>query len=104
MTNINETVEMVKQATDFQTNRKILREKIRTDLVLPYNGGLFLVTPELQAFLATHPDDVIYLEDSYENPVQVNRIELLELCRERYQRVMNTWHQQYEQLRKIRKI
>jgi hypothetical protein len=104
MSDINQLVEQVRLATDYQINREILREKIQTDLHVPYNGGLFYVTTDLIAFVTTWPDDTLYIEDTYHNPIEVNRQELLTLCREHYQKVMNRWHQQHNELKRIRKI
>jgi hypothetical protein len=81
-----------------------LREKIRTDLHVPYNNGLFLVTTELIAFLATWPNDELFLEDVYQNPIKVTRSEFLDLCGKHYQMVMNRWHIEHEELKRIRKI
>jgi hypothetical protein len=94
----------VRQATDYQCNKKILREQIQADLLIPHGDGLFEVSVELIAFLATWDQDTIYLEDHYGNPVECNRVALLESCKQQYQRVMNRWHVQHEQLRQIRKI
>ena len=49
-------------------------------------------------------DDTVYLEDTYHNPIEANRVELLELCRKHYQKVMNRWHQEHNELRRLRKI
>jgi hypothetical protein len=91
-------------ATDFQTNKRILREKIQTDLHMTHNGGMFKITPELIAFVKTWPVDELYLEDVYENPISVDRQTFLVTAQQHYQTVMNTWHQEYENLKKIRKI
>jgi hypothetical protein len=104
MSDINELVDQIKQATDYQTNKRILREKITTDLHLAYNNGLFLVTTELIAFLATWPDDELFLEDTYQNPIQVDAHVFLIQAQQHYQQVMNTWHQQHAELKKIRKV
>jgi len=104
MSDINQLVEQVRLATDYQINKQILREKILTDLHVAYNGGLFLVTQELISFLTVMNNELLYLEDTYHNPIEVNRIELLTLCREHYQRVMNRWHQEHAELKQIRKI
>jgi|TARA_R110000822_G_C15025641_1_gene463664 vesicle coat complex subunit len=104
MSEINELVEQIKQSTDYQTNKRILREKIKTDLHVTHNNGLFLVTTELIAFLATWPDDELFLEDTYQNPINVNRQEFLTKCQEHYQMVMNTWHIEHEQLKRQRKV
>lgn len=104
MSNVQKIVDQIKQSTDYQINKRLLKEKIVTDLHLPYNNGLFLVKPELIAFLATWPDEKLYLEDVYENPIELNRDEFLYHCRLHYQTLMNKWHQQHEELKRIRKI
>jgi hypothetical protein len=104
MSDINQLVEQVRLATDYQINKQILREKVMTDLHVAYNGGLFYVTTDLISFLTTWHSDVVYLEDTYHNPVEVDRVELLILCQEHYQRVMNRWHQEHNELKRIRKI
>lgn len=104
MTEINNLTNQIKQATDYQINRRILKEKILTELHLTYNGGMFLVSQSLLSFLSTWPETTLFLEDIYENPIEVNRDELLYQCRQRYQAVMNSWHQQHAELRRVRKI
>jgi len=102
--NISNLIEVTKLSTKYQINTRILREKIQTDLHVVYNNGMFLVTPELIAFLSVWSDDVIYLEDIYKNPIEANRSELLKICQQHYQKVMNAWHQQYAELKQVRKI
>lgn len=104
MTNINDIVAEVKLATDYQINKEILREKILTDLHVAYRGGLFLVTQELLAFVATYRYTTMYIEDTYRNPIEINRDEFRTLCEEHYQKVMNQWHQEHNELKRIRKI
>ena len=94
----------IRRATDYQINKRILREKILTDLHIPYNNGLFKVTPELIAFLSTWTDATLYLEDTYENPIEVQREEFLALCRTHYQQVMNIGQIQHADLKRIRKV
>jgi hypothetical protein len=101
---IKELVEQIKQATDYQTNKQILREKIQTDLHFAYNGGLFKASQELIAFLNAWTDNEIFLEDTYHNPIKVNRQELLTLAQQHYQTAMNSWHTQHEELKRTRKI
>ena len=104
MTELDQLVAGIKQATDYQINKRILREKITIDLHVAYNNGLFLVKPELIAFLATWPSDELYLEDTYQNPIKIVRQEFLELCQQHYQMVMNAWHIKHEELKRTRKI
>jgi hypothetical protein len=104
MSELDNLVNEIRLATDFQTNKRILREKIQTDLHMTHNGGMFKITPELIAFVKTWPVDELYLEDVYENPISVDRQTFLVTAQQHYQTVMNTWHQEYENLKKIRKI
>lgn len=104
MNDIEPLVTEIRRATDFQINKKILREKIQTDLHIPFNGGLFKLSPELFAFVSTWPLEELYLEDTYQNPIKINRQEFLIVAQEQYQKVMNYWHNEYEQLKQIRKI
>lgn len=94
----------IKSATYYQTNKRLLKEKITTDLHLAYNSGLFLLTPALMAFATTWPDQDLFLEDIYGNPIPVQRDEFLTQAREQYHSVMNSWHIEHEKLRQIRKV
>ena len=104
MSDINELVDQIKQATDYQTNKRILREKITTDLHFTYNGGLFKATPELFSFVVCWNSEELFLEDTYQNPIRINRKEFIDLCGQHYQMVMNTWHIQHEEIRRARKV
>ena len=104
MSDLNQLIQEIRLATDYQVNKRILREKIQTDLHMTHNGGMFKITPELLAFVNTWSVDELYLEDVYENPIRIDRQTFLVTAQQHYQTVMNTWHQQYEELKKIRKI
>jgi len=101
---IEEIVEQIKQSTDYQINKRILREKIQGDLHFAYNGGLFKSSPELIAFLQCWDDNELVIEDTYQTPVKINRVELLTLCKQHYQTALNFWHVQHEELKRVRKI
>ena len=104
MSELEKLTAEIKRATDYQINKRILREKIQTDLHIAHKGGLFKVTPELLAFMQGWPIDDMYLDDTYGNPIQIDRHVFLVIAQQHYQRVMNTWHQQHEELKKLRKI
>lgn len=104
MNTVKIIVDKLKQATDFKINTKILKEKIAVDLCITHNGGLFQITPSLIAFLNSWESETVYLTDIYENPVLVDRVELLDKCRTTYAETMKTWHTQHEQLRRTRKV
>ena len=104
MNKLDNIVNEIRLATDFQINKRILREKIQTDLHMTHNSGMFKITPELLAFVKTWPVDELYLEDVYENPIKIDRQTFLVTAQQHYQTVMNQWHHNYEELKKIRKI
>lgn len=103
-TEIEQLVLQVKQATDYQINKHNLRERIQTDLHFTHNNGLFKATPELIAFVSAWDTEKLYLEDVYQNPIEVDKNIFLSTAVQHYQKVMNTWHQQHDELRRIRKI
>lgn len=94
----------IKQATDYQRNRTQLREQMKADLVVHHNDGLFIVTPELIAFLNAWTDEELFVEDHYGNPIKCNRAALLDQCKQQHQRVLNRWHKLNEELQRVRKI
>jgi hypothetical protein len=101
---IEQLTTAIKQATDYQINKTILREKIQTDLHFTYAGGLFKATPELISFIHAW-NDVMYIEDTYGNPIEiVDSADFIKLAKQHYHQVMNDWHQEHAQLRKLRKI
>jgi hypothetical protein len=104
MLDLNDIVTETRLATDFQINKRILREKVQTDLHMTHNGGMFRIAPELLAFVQTWPVDELYLEDIYENPIKIDRQVFLVTAQQHYQVVMNRWHNEYEEIKKIRKI
>jgi len=108
-------VTQIKQSTDYQINKTILKEKIQTDLHFTYGGGLFKATPELIAFVhawrgtselwAWDGGKDMYMEDTYGNPIYIDDCaEFYKTACQHYQRVMNEWHQQHAELKRVRKI
>lgn len=79
-----------------------LKEKYQAKLIVANQGGLWKVTPEVIGFLSSSIDIELVLLDSYENPVKVNRTELLECLSNLYKNVMNDWYEEYQTIRKLR--
>ena len=104
MSSIEPLVAQIKQATEYQVNKRILKEKIQTDLHFAFNGGMFKITPSLLSFVQTWPMDFLYIEDVYENPIEVERQVFLVQAQQHYHKVMNTWHQQHAELKRIRRV
>jgi hypothetical protein len=104
MTTPEQLVNQIRTATDYQINKQLLREKMQADLHFAYNSGLFKASPELISFLNCYDQIELVIEDTYQNPIQINREDMLELARQHYQTTMNAWHIQHEELKRVRKI
>ena len=103
-TEIENLLTTVKQATDYQVNKRLLREKMQTELHFAHAGGLFKLTPELLAFVASWPTEWLYIEDTYQNPIEIEKQVFLVKAQQQYQLAMDNWHTQHEELKRIRKI
>lgn len=105
MSDLSKIESQIQVATNYQTNKRMLREQAITDLHFPYNGGLFIASQEMIAFMyAMHSMNLLIVEDTYENPIEVVPAEFLVLLKQHYQAITNTWHQQHAILKQTRKI
>jgi hypothetical protein len=80
------------------STKSYLKEKYQAKLILADQGGLWRANLETINFLRATKTKEIILIDTFENPVKVNRIELLEKLTELYHSVMNEWHNEYKEL------
>ena len=76
---------------DHEAQKKILREKYQGKMLFGFNGGMFRATPEMISFLSLYGDQRIVIQDLYENPVEINALELCEVMKSRLQEHMNAW-------------
>lgn len=100
------TPEQMRDAARASYNRELAKQNLKVTmnsrLVASYNGGVFTVTKELISFLNAWNSDTIHLLDDYEVPIEINTDELLKICKQKYQEIMNEWHIQYEDQSRIR--
>lgn len=100
-----DTKSLIKEAqARFNHNhaKSLLKEKYQAKLTVANQGGLWKVTPELLMFLDLAGAEELVLLDSYDNPVKVNRGQLLTLVRDTYNTVMEQWYNEFQELRKNR--
>jgi len=93
---------------DIKAAKLALLERVDSQLIFTYGGGLFKATPELIALLKSFhpphsPDNPIVILDEYKNPVKVNLISITELAIKSNQYAMNAYLNDYEILKKVRK-
>jgi uncharacterized protein YigE (DUF2233 family) len=101
--NSDDLVALSRARFDYQTQKKLLREKYEAKMLFAYNGGMFRAGPELLGLLQAIPvtDDVVIL-DLYQNPIKITPQEIQFLAVDRWQEQMNAWHVEYEEMSKKR--
>ena len=96
------TQEIIKEAkARFNLNyQKIqLSDKYDGKLIFTDQGGLWKADQQTISFLSSMSDDnFVIIVDTFDNPVQVNRVKLLELLRNTYNTVMLEWYKEWKEL------
>jgi hypothetical protein len=75
-----------------------LKEKYDGKFIIAEQGGLWKATPELISFLSAMDDNFIVLIDNFNNPVQVNRDQLLVVLKDTYSKVMVEWYKEWKEI------
>lgn len=79
-----------------------LKEKYDTRLIVAEQGGLWKANLETINFLNSSTTELVILLDSFNNPVEVNRKDLLFKLTETYETVMREWYNEWVELEKKR--
>lgn len=88
--------EHAKSRFDHAQNQKLLREKYQSKMKFAYNGGMWKAGPTLINILSLMRDETsLVIEDLYQNPIEINPTELLEISKERWQEQMSGWLVEY---------
>jgi hypothetical protein len=75
-----------------------LKDKYDSKLIVASQGGLWRADQQTIAFLHSMSDTDIVVIDKFDNPVQVNRDQLLDLLKDTYNTVMLEWHNEWKEL------
>ena len=75
-----------------------LKDKYDSKLIIADQGGLWKADKQTISFLNSFNDNFIVVIDTFDNPVQVNRDQLLELLQTTYNTVMLEWHKEWKEL------
>lgn len=81
--------------------KQYLKEKYEAKLLVAEQGGLWKADQETISFLSimiNDYDDKVILMDTFQNPVLVDRSELLSKLKEVYRSVMTEWHNEWKEL------
>jgi len=79
-----------------------LKDKYDSKFIVADQTGLWRANLETLNFLNASSDEWVILIDTFNNPVRVNRVELLEKLNETYNTVMSAWYEEWTELEKKR--
>ena len=75
-----------------------LKDKYDGKFIIAEQGGLWKASPEIIAFLNALDDNFVILIDNFNNPVQINRDQLLSVLKDTYQKVMLEWYKEWKEI------
>ena len=75
-----------------------LKDKYDSKLIVAEQNGLWKADAQTIALLTTFDTDDVVLMDTFNNPVKVDRVKLLETLRNTYAVVMQEWHDEWKEL------
>ena len=79
-----------------------LKEKFTAKMLIADQGGLWKADLNIINFLTSSESDEVILMDTFENPIKVNRVALLDKLKITYEQTMQEWHSEWSQLEKKR--
>ena len=90
------------EAYERDVAKKNITTAMESRMVVDYNGGVFIVTQELISFLHAWQDELIFMLDAYDTPIQVDANYLLRKCKQRWHEVMNEFAEEYKEYTAVR--
>ena len=75
-----------------------LKEKYTAKLIVAEQGGLWKADQQTITFLASFLNEEVVLIDTFDNPVKVQRQELMDKLCEVYKSVMDEWYEEWKEL------
>lgn len=84
------------------STKAYLKDKYDGKLIVAEQGGLWKANLETINFLNATDNEKVILIDTFNNPVQVDRVELLTILQSTYESVMNDWYNEWSDLEKKR--
>jgi hypothetical protein len=75
-----------------------LKEKYEAKLLVADQGGLWKADMQTISFLSSSLNEDVVLIDTFENPVKVNRLDLLAKLGSTYCSAMDEWYTEWKEL------
>lgn len=99
---LTELINDSKARFSFNDQKQQLKNKYESKLIFAEQGGLWKASSELLTLLSTHSDKTIIILDLYENPIKIDRIQLLSKATATYNEIMDEWYNEYEEVKNYR--
>lgn len=93
-----DTENLIKEAKirfSHHANKQYIKEKYEAKLLIAEQNGLWSADAKTISFLNCFDTEELVLIDTFDNPVKVNRVALLNTLQTVYQTVMQEWHNEY---------
>jgi hypothetical protein len=84
------------------STKAYLKDKYDSKLIVAEQGGLWKANLETINFLNSSSKEKVVLIDTFNNPVRVDRKELLDVLQSTYESVMDEWYAEWADLEKKR--
>lgn len=94
----HEIISEAKLRFSYNANKQYLSEKYDNKLVVAQQNGLWKADSKTISFLNSFDSENLILIDNFNNPVLVNRKELLQSLIDTYNSVMEQYYQEYKSL------
>lgn len=78
--------------------KSYLKEKYEAMMLVADQEGLWRADLQTINFLSSSDHEELVLIDTFQNPVKVNRVKLLELLKDVYHTTMNDWYIEWKKL------
>lgn len=75
-----------------------LKDKYDGKLIIADQNGLWKADRETIAFLNSFIDETMVVIDTFDNPVEINRKDLLKKLQDTYTNVMKHWYSEWKEL------
>ena len=75
-----------------------LKNKYDSKFIVADQSGLWKANLETINFLNASTDEWVILIDTFDNPVKINRVELLQKLTDTYKNTMEEWHSEWTAL------
>ena len=79
-----------------------LKEKYSSKLVIAEQGGLWKADAQTIGFLNSFSDETLVVIDTFDNPVKVDRMQLLESLTKTYTDIRTEWNSEWKELERNR--